>query len=203
VGGVSGRPAREADRSDPVRARGRGGGKHPVFGKASSFAGGRWNVGLGRSGTCVEVSSSAGGRTGDSGCSSGAEEGNVVSSPPAKREHPTRGSRKRPPAFSGTRPSLGPKACARQSWLNAAAGQLAGGQADDVSSRSGKPGQPGGTGTEDMSSRTERSSPRIDALAREAARCAEEKEGGRGHRPCEETRVAVEVPVRRCSCRSR
>jgi hypothetical protein len=92
VGGVSGRPAREADRSDPVRARGRGGGKHPVFGKASSFAGGRWNVGLGRSGTCVEVSSSAGGRTGDSGCSSGAEEGNVVSSPPAKREHPTRGS---------------------------------------------------------------------------------------------------------------
>jgi hypothetical protein len=110
---------------------------------------------------------------------------------------------KKTPRVPGTRPSLGPKACARQSWLNAAAGQLAGGQADGVSSRSGKLGQPRGTGTEEMTSRTERSSPRIDALAREAARCAQEKEGGRGHRPCEETRVAVAVPVRRCSCRSR
>lgn len=61
------------------------------------------------------------------------------------------------------------------------AGQLAGGQADEVSSRSGKPGQPGGTGTEEMASRTERSSPRIDALAREAARCGERK--GRWSRP--------------------
>jgi hypothetical protein len=39
--------------------------------------------------------------------------------------------------------------------------------------------------------RTSRGSPRITALAREVARDASEKEGGRGHRPCEETRAPV------------
>jgi len=49
------------------------------------------------------------------------------------------------------------------------AGKLTGGQAGSLSSRSGKLGQPRGTGTEEKEQRTARSSPRITALAREAA----------------------------------
>jgi hypothetical protein len=71
----------------------------------------RWHAG---------VSSSAGNRTGDKRCSSGAEEGNVVSSRPKMRGHPTRGLATH--SRQETRPSLGPKARARQSWLNAPAG---------------------------------------------------------------------------------
>jgi len=119
VGGVSGRPAREAEESDLFRARARGGGKHPVSGKASSFAGRRWNEGLGRSDSFVEVSSSAGRRTGDSGCSSDAEEGNECQLAANKARAPYARVRKRTSRAQGTRPSLGPKACACQSWLNA------------------------------------------------------------------------------------
>jgi len=62
------------------------------------------------------VSSSAGSCTGDKRCSSGAEEGNVVGSRPKMRGHPTRGLARH--SRQETRPSLGPKARARQSWLN-------------------------------------------------------------------------------------
>lgn len=44
-----------------------------------------------------------------------------------------------------------------------------------------------------------RGSPRVTALSREVVRDAEEKEGGRGHRPCEETRAPCSVPLRRDS----
>lgn len=43
----------------------------------------------------------------------------------------------------------------------------------------------------DLIARTSRGSPRVTALAREVVRDASEKEGGRGHRPCEETRAPV------------
>jgi len=43
-----------------------------------------------------------------------------------------------------------------------------------------------------------RGSPRVTASPREkVVRDAEEKEGGHGHRPCEETRVPSSVPIRR------
>jgi hypothetical protein len=50
----------------------------PVHGKAASFAGGRRNVGLGRSASFLSGFLPGRGRTVDSECPEGAEEGNVV-----------------------------------------------------------------------------------------------------------------------------
>jgi len=71
------------------------------------------------------------------------------------------------------------------------------GDAVDSVSRSGKPGQPGGTGTGARSVGRMRGSPRVTALAREVVRDASEKEEGLGLRPCEETRAPVWLLVRR------
>lgn len=79
-----------------------GGGRHLTFGMAAPFAGGRRNVGLGRSGTFVEVSSSAGGRTGDSGCPLDSRGGERRQRAPPKHTHPTRiGLRARDPRQIG------------------------------------------------------------------------------------------------------
>jgi len=51
------------------------------------------NAGLGRLVTCAEVPPRRAGSTGDKGCSSGAEEGNVVGPRPKIRGQPMRGRR--------------------------------------------------------------------------------------------------------------
>jgi hypothetical protein len=69
VGGVSGRPTRgnEEERSSPVPAVATVEGTL-VHGMPIAFAGRRWNVDLGRSGSVVWGSSHAVGRTGDNRC---------------------------------------------------------------------------------------------------------------------------------------
>jgi len=88
----------------------------------------------------------ASGRTGDSGCSKEAKEGNVCQRAPTKRTHPVREAEKAN-RHSGTRPSLGPSARARQSSLNSARRKSNGGGAGGQVSRSGKPVKAGETGT--------------------------------------------------------
>jgi len=129
VGGVSGRPTREGTWSNPRVARCRGGGRHPVHGMAAPFAGSRRNAGLDRLVRSVEVSSSAGGLTGDKGCSSGAEEGNDVGSRQQSVGTRREGGDHRTRA-KGTRPLLGPKARARRTWL------ISGGQKPSEARRS-------------------------------------------------------------------
>ena len=66
-------------------------------------------------------------------------------------------------------------------------------------SRSGKPASAGGTGTGAAAIGRMRGSPRVTAFwaTREARRDATEKEGGHGHRPCEESRAPSSASVRR------
>jgi hypothetical protein len=199
-GKTCGRREREAETGSRTersgRARLRNGGKHPVSGMTAPFAGLRWNEDLGRSVLFVEVSSSAGIRTDDNRCSLDAEEGNVVSSSPKSASTHDRRIRR---TISGTRPSLGPKARARQSPLHFRRKSSGGALGEE--SRSGKLAQAGGTGTGvDQSGR---SAARRAPRTRKRHRDASEKEGGCGLRPCEESRARVAVPVRRSSCRSR
>lgn len=117
MGGVSERPTQ--DQADGVilptpcgsRRWKASGPRNGVVLRGAASERGAWSVRK-----SAEVSSSAGGRTDDNRCSSGAEEGNVVGSRTKKRGHPTRGLARH--SRQGTRPSLGPKARARQSWLN-------------------------------------------------------------------------------------
>jgi hypothetical protein len=64
--------------------------------------------------------------------------------------------------------------------------QVVGGGAFETRSRSGKPGQLGGTDTELGANGRLRGSPCVDAPAREASSTHREKEGGCGLRPCED-----------------
>jgi len=83
VGGVSERAGAKAGGSNPsawhespsrvVAVKG-----IPAFGKASLFAGRRWNEGLGRSDSSRGLSSRGVRRADDSGCPEDAEEGNAV-----------------------------------------------------------------------------------------------------------------------------
>jgi len=85
----------------------------------------------------------------------------------------------------GTRPSLGPSTRARQSSL-CSAGASQGGEAFEQASRLGKPGSPGRNQHWGFHEWTMCGSPRVTALAREAAWHVEEKEGDQGLRPCED-----------------
>jgi len=106
----------------------------------------------------------------------------------------------------GTRPSLGPSTRAGQSSL-CSAGASRGGEAFEFASRLGKPGSPGRNQHWGFHEWTLCGSPRVTALAREAAWPVEEKEGDRGLRPCEDCKepgfscphvvVAVAEVVRR------
>lgn len=124
----------------------------------------------------AEVSTSVSGRTDDNRCSSGAEEGNDVSSRTKKAWAPDTRARKalapgRRVLHSVRRPVHVNRGSTRggiPSW----------GHADCEATRSGKPGQPGRTGTVAAQYRTERGSSRIIGAARRAAWCAQEKEGG-------------------------
>jgi hypothetical protein len=87
---------------------------------------------------------------------------------------------------SGTRPSLGPSTRARRSSL-CTAGAILGGGAFEVASRLGKPSQEGGTNTGAIA--TGRSAARrVSPLPQGRGRGTKEKEGGRGLRPCEDTK---------------
>lgn len=89
----------EAERRQTLSSPGREGGRHPVFGKSSPFAGRRWNGGLGRSSVSFGRSPPPSGRCADdSGCPVTAEQGNVVSVRNASHTH----SPQRPSCQSGS-----------------------------------------------------------------------------------------------------
>jgi hypothetical protein len=118
------------------------------------------NVGLGRLVTCAEVPPRRAGATGDKGCSSGAEEGNDVGPRPKIRGQPMRGRRNAlAPGDASFARSGGP---CTSIVAQLSGGKPSGGHALSNASRSGKPGQPGGTGTgavEDGRSAARRVSP--------------------------------------------
>jgi len=146
VGGVSGRPTQEGGRSDP-------------FDRLSSQ---RWKASGPQDGGALRGvslerrprsvrhvrrgSSSACGRTGDKGCSSDAEEGNDVSSRPKMRGHSTRGQCNALALEDASFARSGGPCTSIVAQL--AAAKPSRGHADSGASRSGKPGQPGRTGTE-------------------------------------------------------
>jgi hypothetical protein len=148
VGGVSGRPAREAKKSDLLTRPRRNGERHPDSRDAGSLRG----MSEERESRPVRLSCVTGlfpyvrthrRQRVSSGCP---EEGNVVS---MRQAHAldTADAKKRALRCSRTRPSLGPETRARQSSLTLASQEVRGGAVDSVS-RSGKPAQAGGTGTE-------------------------------------------------------
>jgi len=142
-----------------LAGRDRGGGKYLVCGKSAPFAGCRKNVDLGRLVVVRSGSSEACGLTGDKGCSSGAEEGNVVGPRPKMRGQPVRGRRNAlAQGDASFARSEGPytSIVAQRS-----VGKPSGGHAVSAASRSGKPTQVGGTGTGAEEKRTECGSTRV------------------------------------------
>lgn len=150
-----------------------------VFGKVVPFAGHCWNEGLGRSVTVRKGSlPQTNGRADDSrvffGRRGGERRQRNVKSVRTRRErwsHQTR--------FQGTRPSLGPKARARQSSLHFGRRKSNEGGAVLGASRLGKPTEVGGTNTGVTGiGRRMRGSPRTTGSLGNAAWCGKEKEGG-------------------------
>lgn len=128
-----------------MAGRDRGGGRHLVYRKSAPFAGRRKNVDLGRLVVVRSGSSEACGLTDDKGCSSGAEEGNVVGPRPKMRGQPMRGRRNAlAPGDASFARSEGP---CTSIVAQRSGGKPSGGHAVSVASRSGKPRQLGGTGT--------------------------------------------------------
>ena len=143
-------------------------------------------------------------RTDDNRCPLVAEEGNVVSV--AKTSARTRArqapNKQAPLKRSRTRPSLGPGTRARQSPLHIRDSR--GASRARWGGRFGiAVGQPCASRRNRHRGQVERTlygSPRGHRSrdqTREVVRDASEKEGGHGHRPCEETRVPSSVLVRR------
>jgi hypothetical protein len=165
VGGVSGRPTKEneEERSShvPLSRRWKASG---FTGSAATFAGGRKSVGLGRFVIRARRDSSP-------SCGAPAtkdvlwtkEEGNVVGVRQSVRTRLGSAPKTRLRS-SRTRPSLGPETRARQSPLNSSWSKARRGGAVVSTSRSGKPGQPGGTGTGVGANGRMRGSPRVTAL---------------------------------------
>jgi len=198
VGGVSERPTRETERSDPFTRPSSQRWKAPRSTgcrQPSRDAGRTWVL-VGPSRLCG-ARSRAVGRTDDNRCPLDAEEGNVVS---VRQAHAlfVETPNKRPPR-SRTRPSLGPETRARRSSLNSSGVSrgrwrdrfgIAVGQTC-VSRRNRHRGRNGRTLAR-LAARH-----RFTGQLVEVVRDASEKEGGYGHRPCEETRAPVGV---RTSC---
>jgi hypothetical protein len=164
----------------------------PVFGKAALFAGRHRNEGLGRLVVGRRGSSAAVERADDRGCPLDDEEGNTVGlrSPSVGTGREAHEKRLR----HGTCPSLGPETRARSLFARRALSEA---------SRLGKPAQAGRTSTGVVES-GRRAARRTSPLRKER-RGASEKEGGRGHRPCEDQGARVWLPARRMkrNCRSR
>jgi hypothetical protein len=177
----------------------------PIHGMPVAFAGCRRNVGLGRSVMSAVGLVSCSARTDDSGCPLEQRGGERRQRAPSARTLRVRTLKRRSPRRR-TRPSLSPETRARQSALNSCG-----------ASRKGCRGRFGIAVGQTCASRrnrhrglverTKRGSPRITAAHVKLGRSCvmrPEKEGGHGHRPCEETGARVWLPVRRkCSCRSR
>jgi hypothetical protein len=133
-----------------------------------------------------------------------------TSSACAKRTHSSRW-RLRSASLTRTRPSLGPETRARQSSLNSGGAsqrrwRVSRGIAVGQTHASGNEPATGPWSADECAAR--RVSPLFSFAGNrdpeEVVRDASEKEGGPGHRPCEETRVPSSVSVRRVSsCRSR
>lgn len=202
MGGVSERPTR--DQAEGVilptprdsRRWKAPGPRDGVVLRGTASERGAWSVRL-----SAGVSTQAGGRTGDKRCSSVAEEGNVVGSRAKMRGHPTRGhamhSRQGDASFTR---SEGP-CTSIVAQLGAA--KPSRGHADCDATRSGKPGQPGGTGT--VAAQDGRSAARHASSAPQGVQhgALKKRKAVSGRRPYEDPRVEVEVPARRSSCRSR
>jgi hypothetical protein len=181
VGGVSGRPAREAERSDPFEPRDRGGGKHPVSRMAAPFAGFRRNEDLGRSASYVRRGLLLGERAHRrQGVLSGRRGGERRQLAELKQQ---RALDPKVPNKNGRRRGHVLRSVQRPVHVNrhyTAAGQLVVGGAVGMASRSGKPAQAGGTGTEVRSNGRSAARRAHTASARKAA-CRVRK--GRGLRP--------------------
>jgi hypothetical protein len=206
VGGVSGRPAQETKRSDPLPCLLPRRWKAPwSVGSAATFAGCRKSAGLGRFVQRVwQVSSSTCGAPTTSGCPLEERGGERRRRTPSVRTRLRPARQQRDHRSSRTRPSLGPETRARQTPLNSVRSKAGRGGAVGLVSRSGKPGQPGGTGTGTGTTRTN-------------ARLAVCHRPRKGERVMDKKRkkVMAFVPARRsespglvartseCSCRSR
>jgi len=179
-----------------------------VHGRSVAFAGCRRNVGLGRSVLSVvglvplqTVAPATAGVLWKN------EEGNVVG---VRQAHAlVVADAQKAPARSGTRPSLSPETRARLSSLNP--------QRESVGGWRGQfgiaVGQTCASRKNRHRGRVERTQARLAARHRfsclrsrqleKVVRDASEKEGGHGHRPCEETRVPERCPYVVFRCRSR
>jgi len=204
MGATCGRREREADASNEeaqsshvlVVATVEG---TPIHGMPVAFAGSRRNVGLGRSvvsvAGLVPMQMHAPTTTGVLWRN---EEGNVVSMRQAHALVASMPNKHR--CGPRTRPSLNPETRASHTPLSGAVVSV---------SRSGKPAQAGGTGTgvgTNGRCAARRSSPLLNlvkANSRRSCVTSSEKEGGHGHRPCEETRVPERCPYVVFRCRSR
>lgn len=206
MGGVSERPTRVDGESDLFSAT-RGcndGERHPVLQDGGTLRGvpKEWRARsvrhVGRSSTLVD------GRTGDMGMSSG-------NSPGGERHVSGRIQKALAPdergmiclSLRGTRPSLGPEARARKSALNLL-GDTPRGCRVRNSIAVGQTRESGRNRHRGWSESDECTARHSTPLPQGRGRVEKEKEDGRGHRPCEETRVLVWLPAcRKCSCRSR
>ena len=165
MGGVSGRPAKEneEERSSHVPLSRRW--KASRFtGSAATFAGGRKSVSLGRFVSRARRDSSP-------SCGAPTTKDVLWTKRGGERRRRTQSVRTRLGSApktrlrsSRTRPSLGPETRARQSSLNSSWSKARRGDAVVSISRSGKPGQPGGTGTGVGANGRMRGSPRVTAV---------------------------------------
>jgi len=167
-------------------ARDRVGGKHLVFGKSAAFAGRRWNEDLDRSDTHAEVSSSVGGRTGDSGCSSERRGGERRQLAANKARAPDARVLKKDTSRLGDTSFTRSEGLCTSILTTHPRGNSRMVRRIGNASRSGKPGQPGGTGTE------------VEPNGRSAARRASPLPQGRGRGASKKRKViAVTVPARK------
>jgi len=207
VGGVSGRPTREAGRSDPFERPSSRRWKAPGPPESVTLRGGAKESGSWPVCTSfVEVSSSAGGHTGDSRCPEDAEEGNVVSIRHQAHAPSTRPTRHRVLRGHVLHSVLGSVHVDRH-YTSESQGNEGG--AFEWVSRSGKLAQARGTGTGACTNGRKRGSPRVTASARKVVRDASEPEGDRGLRPSEVRELGSQCPyvavkavaevTRRCS----
>jgi len=176
-----------------------------VHGMPIAFAGCRRNAGLGRSVSSVRGSFPCRRSHRRQQVSSGRMRRGTPSAC-AKRTHSSRSAPKKRARARGhvLRSVRRPVHVNRHSThLGKAQARLRWGVAAVEISRSGKPAQAGGTGTGVTIDRTLRGSPCVTASPlrsrsfERVVRDASEKEGGHGHRPCEETRARGLSSVRR------
>lgn len=183
MGGVSGRPTQEAGRSDPFARLSSRRWKAPGSPESVTLRGGAKESGSWPVCTSfVEVSSSAGGHTGDSRCPEDAEEGNVVSIRHQAHAPTTRPTRHR--VFRGhvLHSVLGSVHVDRHYTSESQGNE--GGAFESVS-RSGKLAQARGTGTE------------VGTNGRSAARRASPLPQGRSCVTRQNRKeIAVSVPAR-------